>query len=107
MKNSIAIQAAWSDFAAELIAEECPKFASKVDPAHFGLLMSKLIARDGFVDSVLWNSVVPSGTEDRTWVRAYLHQSDIAPYAGILDGLDGAHAKHCASHLSDVWESAA
>lgn len=91
----------WKVFAAQLILDECPEV--KADPEQFGRLMATLVRRDGYVQSVIWTSVVPHGTEDRTWVRAWLLQCAVPAYAGITGGLDGAHATYCADQLSQVW----
>ena len=61
--------------------------------APFALAMERVYEAEGEFDSVLWTSINPCGTEDRTWVRVFAHLTDRRHYNGILTGLDGAHAQ--------------
>lgn len=98
-----AVEKEWANFARELMEEECPvALFHGHKPDEFGEIMGRLIARDGSVYSVLWDSVVPSGTEDRTWVRSWLSMKGEKRYQAIERGMDGHHAKHCIEKLKSV-----
>lgn len=96
------IVTAWTVFAQRLIERECPKV--KVNPADFGTLMGKVVAKYGAAESILWESQIPQGTEDRTWVRAWLCRKGVKAYADMVTEkcLDGAHALRCLNAFQAV-----
>ena len=91
----------WTRFAQELIVNECPE-ARNVDFRLFGTLMGRIVKKLGAAESVLWSGPIPTGTEDRTWVRTWLYALGREEYKGMLKSMDGAHAKRCLRALRDA-----
>ena len=81
----------WITFAKET-ATINDELGKTPDFKEFGDLMATVFRNEGTIESVLWEGAEPSGTEDRTWVRVYLHLKGYKQYADILTGFDGAHA---------------
>ena len=90
------IEKAWFNFANETIMYDGSIHMPVND---FASAMGKIIKAEGKVNSALWDSVTPNGTEDRVWVRAFAFLSGIQTYSDILKGPDGLFAKACVVKL--------
>ena len=63
------------------------------DLKKFGDLMEEVFKKEKCFESVLWETVNPNGTEDRTWVRTFLYLEGYKDYRNMEKTLDKAHVK--------------
>lgn len=82
---------AWIEFAQETITNDEAKI--KPNLKKFGNFMEFVFNKNKNIKSVLWETVNPNGTEDRTWIRTFLCLEGYKDYAGMLNSLDGNHAR--------------
>lgn len=98
---------AWLEFAEATYASDMEyyfkeKETFKPNFEGFANLMEAVYNSNGAIESVLWKTVNPCGTEDRTWVRAYLAMCGNKNYKGIFRGLDGSHATFIKAQFDKV-----
>jgi hypothetical protein len=91
----------WANFAKETLTHDA-QGGEKLDFKEFGELMQKVHDHSGEIESVLWAGANPSGTEDRTWVRAWAGLKGVPAYKGIASGPDGGHAKRILEQFKAV-----
>lgn len=88
---------AWAEFAEDLIYEE--GVTEDVDPKEFGAIMHEVLLEQGTINSVLWEGDLPSGTEDKVWVRSWLAANKVKAYCEIVNGPDGKFAKRALKEM--------
>ena len=95
---------AWYNFAVETAKndfEDVKNYFLKDEVfRNFATIMSYIIQHEKVVESVLWTSVVPQGTEDRTWFRSFADIVGVKEYKDITTSFDGAHAIRCQKTLN-------
>lgn len=91
----------WKKFAIKTVKNDGAEVNEK-DLEKFVLLMEKVINKFGSAESVLWESVNPTGTEDRTWVRTFLAVEGYKEYSDMLTGLDSSHAKRIVEYFKEA-----
>jgi hypothetical protein len=104
-KRNSSIAKKWEKFAIETLNadyenwpedESIPEYEDHCK--RFGQVMERLVAKKP-VNSNLWYSTTPSGTEDRTWVRSFMFLVGNKDYSAMLTGFDQDHARHCVKEL--------
>jgi len=100
-KNKIVLE--WALFGQQTVfGDDHKDTAYDINFAEFGEAMAKVIGKYGVAESNLWEGVLPSGTEDRTWVRTWLYMQGNENYQGMIKSLDGAHAKRILAKFKAV-----
>lgn len=93
----------WVTFAKETLSidnvDSVIKPFENHDFKEFGSVMELVYKNEKKIESVLWETVNPCGTEDRTWVRVYLALKGNKTYSDIFTGLDGSHATQIRNQL--------
>lgn len=95
--ENVEIKKAWTTFARETLEQDEVE-ATETQVNRFGFVMYRVYEKYGTIDSQLWEGDLPSGTEDRVWVRAYF-AATAGKYAGLFTDLDGAFALSCVSKM--------
>lgn len=102
----IGLASLWQDFLKSETAEyQIP--VSVRDAELFGLVMADVVLNhpEGVnPHSVLWETDVPQGTEDRTWYRTFLSLRGHRHYQDLLT-VKNPDLGHCLDIINSFWHS--